>query len=88
MEGDRRTSDEDLHQAAFYMFPQTQPMSTVTVAMSSDNPDVTVSPSRLSFTRSNWDRGHYEGYPGKRVIVRAAHDADEARTRRRRSPSR
>ena len=76
-EGDRGTSDEDLYQAAFYMFPGTQPMSTVTVSMSSDNPDVTLSPSRLSFTRANWDQGHYEGYPGKRVVVRAAHDSDE-----------
>ena len=77
VEGDRSTSDDDLYQAVFYMFPQTQPLSTVTVAMSSDNPEVTLSPSRLSFTRSNWDRGHYEGYPGKRVLVRASHDADE-----------
>ena len=78
LEGDRRTSDDDLYDTVFYMFPQTQPLSTVTVSMSSNNPDVTVSPSRLSFTRSNWDRGHYEGYPGKRVIVRAAHDSDQA----------
>ena len=77
-EGDRRTSDDDLYDTVFYMFPQTQPLSTVTVAMSSNNPDVTVSPSRLSFTRSNWDRGHYEGNPGRRVIVRAAHDSDQA----------
>lgn len=76
-EGDRRTSDDDLYQAVFYIFPETQPMNTVTVSMSSDNSDVTLSPSRLSFTRSNWDRGHYEGYPGKRVVVRAASDADE-----------
>ncbi len=75
-EGDRSTSDGDLYQAAFYMFPETQPASTVTVAMSSDNPDVTLSPSRLSFTRSNWDQGH-DGGPGRRVIVRAAQDSDE-----------
>ena len=76
VEGDRSTSDEDLYWAAFYMFPETQPTSTVTVAMSSDNPDVTPSPSRLSFTPSNWDQGHFEGSPGKRVIVRAAQDSD------------
>ena len=77
LEGDQSTSDDDLYDTVFYIFPGTQPMSTVTVAMSSDNSDVTLSPSRLSFTRSNWDKGHYEGHPGKRVIVRAAQDDDE-----------
>ena len=77
VEGDRGTSDDDLYQAVFYVFPETQPMNTVTVSMSSDNSDVTLSPSRLSFTRSNWDQGHSEGHPGKRVVVRANNDADE-----------
>lgn len=76
LEGDRSTSDGDLWQAVFYLYQKTQPTGTVTVAMSSDNPDVTLSPSRLSFTRSNWDQGYYEGSPGKRVLVRAAQDAD------------
>lgn len=75
-EGDQSTSNDDLRQAVFYMFPETQPASTVTVAMSSDNPDVRLSPSRLSFTRSNWDQGHTEGNPGKRVVVRAVQDSD------------
>ena len=76
-EGGSCTWNEDLYDAAFYMYPGTQPMSTVTVVMSSDNPDVTLSPSRLSFTRSNWDRGAYEGSPGRRVTVCAAQDSDE-----------
>ena len=76
-EGGSCSWNEDRDHAAFYMFPMTQPVSTVTVSMSSDNTDVTLSPSRLSFTSSNWDRGAFEGYPGKRVMVCAREDADE-----------
>ena len=75
IEGDRSTADDDLYYAAFYVFPQTRPLGNVTVSMSSDNPDVTLSHSSLTFTPSNWDQG-YGGAPGRRVIVRAAEDGD------------
>ena len=75
-EADQSTGDEEVYNSSFYVWPRTQPLGTVTVSMSSDNPDVTLSPSSLSFTPSNWDQGVYEGYPGRQVIVRARDDDD------------
>ena len=45
------------------------PSGTVTVTAGSNNPDVTVSPARLTFTASNWN-------VAQTVTVRAAADAD------------
>ena len=49
----------------------TQPTAQVTVAIGSDNPDVTVSSSSLTFTTSNWDSA-------QTVTVTAGQDADTA----------
>ena len=47
----------------------TQPTSTVSITLSDDSDDVTVSPSRLSFTTGNWNRK-------QTVRVRLASGAD------------
>ena len=47
----------------------TRPSGDVTIEVSSDNPDVTVSPERLTFTPSTWNAP-------QRVSVTAAQDAD------------
>ena len=58
--------------ATYTVVLDTRPTGTVTVTpTSTGDSDVTVSPSRLSFTTSNWKTP-------KRVTVRAAQDADEA----------
>ena len=49
----------------------TAPTSDVTVAISSSNPDVTVTPNSLTFTSSNWETE-------QTVDVTAAQDADAA----------
>ena len=49
----------------------TAPTADVTVAISSDNPDVTVNKSSLTFTTANYARN-------QRVTVTAAQDADAA----------
>ncbi len=49
----------------------TQPTATVTVAVTSDNADVTVAPARLTFTTGNWATA-------QTVTVTAAADADAA----------
>ena len=48
-----------------------QPSSTVVVTHVSDNPDVTVSPTSLTFTTDNWE-------VPQSVTVQAAQDADDA----------
>ncbi len=48
-----------------------QPTGNVTITMSSDNGDVTLEPSILTFTRDNW-------HTAQSVTVRAAQDGDAA----------
>ena len=50
---------------------RSQPDAEVTVAVTSDNPDVTVSPTSLTFSTSNWGTA-------QPVTVSAAQDADRA----------
>ena len=42
-----------------------QPSGNVTVAIASDNPDVTVRPASLTFTPSKWDTAQGDGYGGQ-----------------------
>ena len=59
-EGESRTYTVEL---------ESQPDGPISIALSSDNEDVTVSPSSLSFDADNWDEA-------QTVTVRAAHDDD------------
>ena len=55
--GDGLLTKEDLSSDTFYVVLNTQPASTVTIGSitSSDTGEVSVSPSSLTFTTSNWD---------------------------------
>ncbi len=58
--GDGLLTKEDLSSDTFYVVLNTQPSSTVTIGSitSSDTGEVSVSPSSLTFTTSNWDVPH------------------------------
>ncbi len=57
--------------ATYTMKLNSQPASDVVITVSSDNPDVTVSPTRLTFTTANWNMV-------KTVTVTAGQDGDTA----------
>ena len=58
-------------EASYTVVLDGRPAGDVTIAMSSDNPDVTTQPASLTFTADDW-------YTPRTVTVRAAHDGDAA----------
>ncbi len=57
--------------ATYEMYLDGQPTDNVTITMSSDNGDITLEPSFLTFTRDNW-------HTAQSVTVRVAQDDDAA----------
>ena len=55
----------------FAVYLASQPSTDVRVAISSDNPDVTTTPTSLTFTSSNWNRPQF-------VMVDAGEDEDQS----------
>ena len=58
-------------EASYTVVLDGRPTGDVTIAVSSDNADVTAEPASLTFTRDNW-------YTPRTVTVSAAHDGDAA----------